>query len=134
MPATCCSSAATSTPGPGWCPADGRTPGAIGYAGEVGHLTVREIGPLCLCGRRGSLSAFLSPGYFAAVSDGGPPDESRLPARAASGDRPARPWPPRSPWFPQLSAGTPRRWGRSGRWCEVAVPSRCRDRIETLRL
>jgi predicted NBD/HSP70 family sugar kinase/predicted ArsR family transcriptional regulator len=64
--------------------------GAIGYAGEVGHLTVREIGPLCLCGRRGCLSAFLSPGYFAAVSDGGPPDESRLLARAASGDRPAR--------------------------------------------
>ncbi|WP_433794172.1 ROK family protein [Actinoplanes sp. CA-252034] len=64
--------------------------GAIGYAGEVGHLNVREVGPLCLCGKRGCLSAFLSPGYFAAVSDGGPPDEDRLLARAASGDRPAR--------------------------------------------
>ncbi|GIE76041.1 hypothetical protein Aph02nite_19910 [Actinoplanes philippinensis] len=63
--------------------------GAIGYAGEVGHLNVREVGPLCLCGKRGCLSAFLSPGYFAAVSDG-PPDEGRLLARAASGDRPAQ--------------------------------------------
>jgi predicted NBD/HSP70 family sugar kinase len=65
-------------------------PGVLGYAGEVGHLNVREFGPLCLCGKRGCLSAFLSPGYFAAVSDGGPPDEDRLLARAAAGDRPAR--------------------------------------------
>ncbi|BEL09086.1 hypothetical protein Q0Z83_072770 [Actinoplanes sichuanensis] len=65
-------------------------PGAIGYAGEVGHLNVREVGPLCLCGKRGCLSAFLSPGYFAAISDGGPPDEGRLLARAAAGDRPAQ--------------------------------------------
>jgi predicted NBD/HSP70 family sugar kinase/predicted ArsR family transcriptional regulator len=64
--------------------------GAIGYAGEVGHLNVREVGPLCQCGKRGCLSAFLSPGYFAAISDGGPPDESRLLTRAAAGDRPAR--------------------------------------------
>jgi predicted NBD/HSP70 family sugar kinase len=64
--------------------------GAIGYAGEVGHLTVRELGPLCLCGRRGCLSAFLSPGYFAAISGGGPASEDRLLARAEAGDRPAR--------------------------------------------
>ncbi|MFC4064161.1 ROK family transcriptional regulator [Actinoplanes subglobosus] len=64
--------------------------GAIGYAGEVGHLNVREVGPLCLCGKRGCLSAFLSPGHFAAISDGGPPDEDRLLARAAAGDRPAQ--------------------------------------------
>lgn len=64
--------------------------GAIGYAGEVGHLNVREVGPLCLCGKRGCLSAFLSPGYFAAISGDGPPDEGRLLARAAAGDRPAQ--------------------------------------------
>jgi predicted NBD/HSP70 family sugar kinase len=64
--------------------------GAIGYAGEVGHLTVREMGPFCVCGRRGCLSAFLSPGYFAAISGGGPASEDRLLARADAGDRPAR--------------------------------------------
>ena len=66
--------------------------GAIGYAGEVGHLNVREMGPFCGCGRRGCLRAFLTPEYFAALLDRrpapGPPSEDRLLDLAANGDRP----------------------------------------------
>ncbi|SDT64227.1 Sugar kinase of the NBD/HSP70 family, may contain an N-terminal HTH domain [Actinoplanes derwentensis] len=69
-------------------------PGAIGYAGEVGHLNVREVGPFCICGRRGCLTPFLSPAYFAALHDrlpgDGPPTEERLLALAAAGDRPVQ--------------------------------------------
>lgn len=65
--------------------------GAIGYAGEVGHLNVREIGPLCVCGSRGCLSAFLTPASFRALldhrPDNGPPDEDRLLTLAAGGNR-----------------------------------------------
>ncbi|GAA4976700.1 ROK family protein [Actinoplanes utahensis] len=68
--------------------------GAIGYAGEVGHLNVREMGPFCGCGRRGCLRAFLTPEYFAALLDRrpapGPPSEDRLLDLAANGDRPIR--------------------------------------------
>ncbi|GLY01820.1 MULTISPECIES: ROK family transcriptional regulator [Actinoplanes] len=68
--------------------------GAIGYAGEVGHLTVRDVGPFCLCGRRGCLSAFLSPGWFGAILErragDGPAGEDRLLDLAAHGDRPAQ--------------------------------------------
>jgi len=62
--------------------------GAIGYAGEVGHLNVREVGPLCICGSRGCLSTYLSPRYFLPL--GGAPGEERLLDLVASGDRPAR--------------------------------------------
>ncbi len=69
-------------------------PGAIGYAGEVGHLHVREVGPFCACGRRGCLTPFLSPAHFAALSDqrpgAGPPTEDHLLGLAASGDRPVQ--------------------------------------------
>ncbi|GIF15763.1 ROK family protein [Actinoplanes teichomyceticus] len=67
--------------------------GAIGYAGEVGHLNVREIGPLCICGSRGCLSAFLAPAYFGALLERprlGSLSEDRLVALAVAGDRPAR--------------------------------------------
>lgn len=80
--------------------------GAIGYAGEVGHLNVREIGPLCICGSRGCLSAFLAPAYFGALLENRPapakpateplpaaldkPAEERLLRLAADGDRPAQ--------------------------------------------
>ncbi|MEU8243765.1 ROK family protein, partial [Actinoplanes missouriensis] len=60
--------------------------GAIGYAGEVGHLNVREIGPLCICGSRGCLSAFLAPAYFGALLENRP-----APRQAAPGARPADP-------------------------------------------
>lgn len=62
--------------------------GAIGYAGEVGHLNVREVGPLCICGSRGCLSTYLSPRYFRPL--GGTADEEQLLASVAGGDRPAR--------------------------------------------
>ncbi|MBT0768521.1 ROK family transcriptional regulator [Kineosporia sp. J2-2] len=65
--------------------------GAIGYAGEISHLTVRDIGPLCFCGRRGCLSVFLQPGAFGAVLDRfGPPSQERLLELAAGGHGPAR--------------------------------------------
>ncbi|MFI1988101.1 ROK family protein [Actinoplanes sp. NPDC020271] len=62
--------------------------GSIGYAGEIGHLTVRDMGPLCVCGRRGCLGAFLTPSYFGALLD--KPTEERLIALAAGGHGPAR--------------------------------------------
>jgi predicted NBD/HSP70 family sugar kinase len=36
--------------------------GAVGAAGEVGHLTVNEQGPVCRCGSRGCLEAYASSG------------------------------------------------------------------------
>jgi predicted NBD/HSP70 family sugar kinase len=36
--------------------------GAGGIAGEVGHLTVDENGPVCRCGSRGCLEAYASSG------------------------------------------------------------------------
>ncbi|MDR3202050.1 MAG: ROK family transcriptional regulator [Bifidobacteriaceae bacterium] len=35
--------------------------GATGTAGEIGHVTVDENGPLCRCGNRGCLEAFAAP-------------------------------------------------------------------------
>ena len=34
--------------------------GAIGSAGEIGHTSIALAGPLCACGRRGCLEAFVS--------------------------------------------------------------------------
>jgi predicted NBD/HSP70 family sugar kinase len=34
--------------------------GANGTAGEIGHLTLDDLGPLCRCGKRGCLEAFIS--------------------------------------------------------------------------
>jgi predicted NBD/HSP70 family sugar kinase len=69
--------------------------GAIGYAGEVGHLNVREVGPFCVCGARGCLSVYLSPSYFAALLEhsGGPvrqPDEKHLLELAMNNHRPVQ--------------------------------------------
>jgi len=33
--------------------------GARNYAGEIGHITINERGPLCKCGNRGCLEAYL---------------------------------------------------------------------------
>ncbi len=33
--------------------------GTKNYAGEVGHMTIRETGPVCKCGNRGCLEAYL---------------------------------------------------------------------------
>ncbi|MFI5930783.1 ROK family protein [Actinoplanes sp. NPDC051494] len=68
--------------------------GAIGYAGEVGHLNVREVGPFCVCGSRGCLSVYLSPAYFAALLDHGAapahPTEADLLTLAAGHHRPVQ--------------------------------------------
>lgn len=34
--------------------------GTFGYAGEIGHMTVDPNGPVCSCGRKGCLEAFVS--------------------------------------------------------------------------
>ncbi|MBU2669088.1 ROK family protein [Actinoplanes bogorensis] len=78
--------------------AEGRPyPGAHGFAGEVGHLNVREVGPLCICGSRGCLSTFLAPGAFQAILAGAPglhddvtPPDVRLLELSDAGHRPAQ--------------------------------------------
>jgi predicted NBD/HSP70 family sugar kinase len=41
--------------------------GATGYAGELGHVQVRDDGPLCACGGRGCLHALLGDALVQAV-------------------------------------------------------------------
>lgn len=41
--------------------------GSAGTAGEVGHLTIDEQGPLCRCGSRGCLEAYASTGAVEAM-------------------------------------------------------------------
>ncbi|MFI6322907.1 ROK family protein [Nonomuraea sp. NPDC050556] len=81
--------------------ADGRVyRGARGGAGEFGHVPVAEDGPLCGCGSRGCLEAFVgSAGLLAAASAKGLPSGPRvsevravdaLGRAAAAGDRVAQ--------------------------------------------
>ncbi|MDO7867400.1 ROK family transcriptional regulator [Nocardioides jiangxiensis] len=44
--------------------------GARGMAGEIGHLTIDEQGPLCRCGSRGCLEAYTSTATLAAMFAG----------------------------------------------------------------
>lgn len=44
--------------------------GAGGTAGEIGHLTLDEQGPLCRCGSRGCLEAYTSTGTVQAMTAG----------------------------------------------------------------
>lgn len=37
--------------------------GGVGIAGEIGHLTIDENGPICRCGSRGCLEAYCSVGF-----------------------------------------------------------------------
>jgi predicted NBD/HSP70 family sugar kinase len=48
--------------------------GAGGTAGEIGHLTLDEQGPLCRCGSRGCLEAYTSTGTVQAMLAGQLPD------------------------------------------------------------
>ncbi|MBS43338.1 MAG: transcriptional regulator [Nocardioides sp.] len=48
--------------------------GAWGSAGEIGHLTLDEQGPLCRCGSRGCLEAYASVGTIQAMMAGQLPD------------------------------------------------------------
>ncbi|UDY24357.1 ROK family protein [Nocardioides sp. Kera G14] len=44
--------------------------GAIGTAGELGHITLNETGPLCRCGGRGCLEAYTSINSIMARTEG----------------------------------------------------------------
>ena len=48
--------------------------GASGTAGEIGHLTLDEQGPLCRCGSRGCLEAYASIGTVQSMVAGQLPD------------------------------------------------------------
>lgn len=48
--------------------------GSGGTAGELGHLTLDEQGPLCRCGSRGCLEAYVSVGNILEMTDGHLPD------------------------------------------------------------
>lgn len=47
--------------------------GAAGFAGEIGHLTLDEQGPMCRCGSRGCLEAYASSGPILALMAGQQP-------------------------------------------------------------
>jgi predicted NBD/HSP70 family sugar kinase len=66
--------------------------GARGAAGELGHVTVAEDGPVCGCGARGCLETYVSEPALAeqAARAGLGPGFADLLARAEAGDRPAR--------------------------------------------
>lgn len=48
--------------------------GASGTAGEIGHLTLNDQGPLCRCGSRGCLEAYTSTGTLQSMMAGQLPD------------------------------------------------------------
>jgi predicted NBD/HSP70 family sugar kinase len=48
--------------------------GSDGTAGEVGHLTLDDQGPMCRCGSRGCLEAYVSTGAVSAMLAGQLPD------------------------------------------------------------
>ncbi|MGZ4448852.1 MAG: ROK family protein [Nocardioides sp.] len=50
--------------------------GAGGTAGEIGHLTLDDAGPLCRCGSRGCLEAYTSTGTVLAMMAGQLPQAS----------------------------------------------------------
>lgn len=60
--------------------------GASGFAGEIGHLTLDEQGPMCRCGSRGCLEAYASIGAILGLMAGQQPDASLDEIIAAAGD------------------------------------------------
>ena len=63
--------------------------GAAGLAGEIGHITVDERGPLCRCGNRGCLESFASGPILLQALANSHPQLTGLPdmvARALRGD------------------------------------------------
>ncbi|GAA2136131.1 ROK family transcriptional regulator [Nocardioides koreensis] len=66
--------------------------GAGGTAGEIGHLTLDDQGPLCRCGSRGCLEAYTSVGNVLAMMSGQLPeaDLDHVVAAARSGNVSAR--------------------------------------------
>lgn len=60
--------------------------GASGFAGEIGHLTLDEQGPMCRCGSRGCLEAYASIGAVLSMMAGQHPDASLDDIIAAAGE------------------------------------------------
>ena len=62
--------------------------GELGTAGEIGHLTMREDGPLCRCGSRGCLEAYAGADALVAQFSRQHPDSTAMElfALAAAGD------------------------------------------------
>lgn len=62
--------------------------GGLGTAGEIGHLTMHEDGPLCRCGSRGCLEAYVGAEALVAQFSSQHPDSTALElfALAAAGD------------------------------------------------
>ncbi|GAA3532555.1 transcriptional regulator [Aeromicrobium flavum] len=72
---------------------DGRVHhGGLGTAGELGHLTVNESGPLCRCGSRGCLEAYVGGAALIAqyAPTGGQMDVPAFVEKALRGDQGAR--------------------------------------------
>lgn len=72
---------------------DGRVHhGGLGTAGELGHLTMDESGPLCRCGSRGCLEAYVGGAALIAqyAPTGGELDVPGFVERALRGDQGAR--------------------------------------------
>jgi glucokinase len=51
--------------GGGWILNSKPWPGAVGMAGEIGHVVVDPTGPICLCGKRGCVERLASGPYMA---------------------------------------------------------------------
>lgn len=66
--------------------------GGLGTAGELGHLTIDESGPLCRCGSRGCLEAYVGGAALIAqyAPTGGELDVSGFVEKALHGDQGAR--------------------------------------------
>lgn len=60
--------------------------GAAGFAGEIGHLTLDEQGPMCRCGSRGCLEAYASIGAILALMAGQQPDAALDDIIASAGE------------------------------------------------
>lgn len=60
--------------------------GAAGFAGEIGHLTLDDQGPMCRCGSRGCLEAYASIGAILALMAGQQPGASLDEIIAAADD------------------------------------------------
>ncbi|MCB8956585.1 MAG: ROK family protein [Nocardioides sp.] len=111
--------------------------GATGYAGEVGHLQVDSVGPVCRCGAVGCWETKVGENVLlraaGRLSGGGPPAVAEVIAAAAAGrPGPVRRW-PRSPtgavWAsaPSSTSSIPEVVVLGG--CLAQVWRACEDRV-----